>query len=293
MRSGLALTLGLALMCGVMPIPASAMAAEPTLFDRGNLVAWCIVPFDSKNRTPADRAEMAERLGFRKIAYDWREQHVADFEKEILEYRKRNLEFFAFWSVHPKAFELFAKYDLHPQIWYMFPSPNAATQEAKIDAAVQHLLPLVKQTAKANCSLGLYNHGGWSGEPANLVAVCKRLREQHGAKHVGIVYNLHHAHDHLTDFAESLAAMKPYLLCLNLNGTNPKGPKILQLGAGSMDLAMLKIIRDSGYSGPIGIIGHTNDDVELRLKDNLDGLDWLLPQLAGQPAGNKPMYRTR
>src|SRR5207245_2407886 len=44
--------------------------------------------------------------------------------------------------------------------------------------------------------------------------------------------------------------------------------------------------------GPIGILGHTMDDAEDRLRDNLDGLDWLLPQLAGKPAGPRPKPRT-
>ena len=30
------------------------------------------------------------------------------------------------------------------------------------------------------------------------------------------------------------------------------------------------------------------DDAEERLRDNLDGLDWLVPQLDGQPAGPAP-----
>ena len=36
-----------------------------------NLVAWCIVPFDAKNRGPAERVEMLKNLGFKKYAYDW------------------------------------------------------------------------------------------------------------------------------------------------------------------------------------------------------------------------------
>jgi hypothetical protein len=64
------------------------------------------------------------------------------------------------------------------------------------------------------------------------------------------------------------------------------------LGAGDVDLELLKTIRDSGYRGPIGILGHTNDDAEERLQDNLDGLDWLVPQLSGTKAGTKPKYRT-
>ena len=89
--------------------------------------------------------------------------------------------------------------------------------------------------------------------------------------------------------------MKPYLICLNLDGMAPdgdkRGMKILPLSEGEQDLDLLKIIATSGYKGPIGIIGHTNHDVELRLRDNLDGLDWLVPQIEGKPAGPKPAMR--
>jgi sugar phosphate isomerase/epimerase len=278
-----------------LPLFATAplLAQEPKVFARTNLVAWCIVPFDARHRVPAERAAMVKRLGFTKVAYDWRDNHVPTFEEEILQYRKHGIEYFAFWGTHDKAFELFAKYDLHPQIWQTLGSPNAPTQEERVARAVQELLPLVGRTAKLKCKLGLYNHGGWGGKPENLVAVCKVLREQHQAEHVGIVYNLHHGHEHLDDFAAVLARMKPYLLCVNLNGMSAKGPKILLLGAGEADVKLLKAIANSGYSGPVGIIGHTDDDVELRLRDNLDGLDWILPQLSGHPPGPRPKYRTR
>jgi hypothetical protein len=268
-------------------------ADEPAVFKRSNLVAWCIVPFDGKNRGPAERAALVKQLGFSRVAYDWREKHVPTFEDEILQYKKHGIEYFAFWGSHDKAFELFAKYDLHPQIWQTLGSPAATTQQERVATAVKQLLPLVERTAKMKCKLGLYNHGGWGGEPVNMVEVCKFLHKHHKAEHVGIVYNLHHGHDHIKDFEQSLAMMKPYLLCLNLNGMNTGGPKILQLGAGEHDVKLLRMIRDSGYSGPIGIIGHTQDDVELRLRDNLDGLDWLLPQLDGKAAGPRPKYRTR
>lgn len=272
---------------------APLVAREPKVFARTNLVAWCIVPFDGKHRGPAERAAMVKQLGFTKVAYDWRDNHVPSFEDEILQYRKNKIEYFAFWGTHDRAFELFAKYDLHPQIWQTLGSPNARAQEERVALAAKEMLPLVERTAKMKCKLGLYNHGGWGGEPENLVAVCKLLREKHKAEHVGIVYNLHHGHGHIDDFKEALARMKPYLLCLNLNGMTVKGPQILPLGAGEADVKLLKVIADSGYSGRIGIIGHTQDDVELRLRDNLDGLDWIVPQLSGNPPGPRPKYRTR
>ncbi|MEQ2009211.1 MAG: hypothetical protein ABMA26_20715, partial [Limisphaerales bacterium] len=271
-------------------------AAPADIFARTNLVAWCIVPFDSKKRGPAERAEMAAKLGFKHIAYDWRAEHVAEFETEILEYKKRGLDFFAFWSTHEEAFKQFATHNLRPQIWMTVPSPAGATQAERVEKAAAQLLPSAERARKAGSLFGLYNHGGWGGEPENMVAVCELLRSRHGATNVGIIYNQHHGHDHADRFAAALAAMKPHLLCLNLNGMTrdgeKRGQKILPLGSGELDLTLLKVIRDSGYRGPIGIIGHTQDDVEQRLRDNLDGLDWLLPQLDGKPAGPRPKYRT-
>ncbi|OYP37518.1 DUF6797 domain-containing protein [Rhodopirellula sp. MGV] len=261
-----------------------------------NLVAWCIVPFDSKNRTPAERAEMLREIGLRRVAYDWREQHIPSFEEEILQYRKHGIEYFAFWGVHDAAFDLFAKYDLHPQIWQTLPSPNAPSQAAKVELAAKQLLPLVKRTQSMGCKLGLYNHGGWGGEPNNMVAVCEYLRDHHAADHVGIIYNLHHGHDHLDGLGASLQAMKPYLLCVNLNGMiasgDQKGQKIIPLGEGDDDVSVVRTILDSGYKGPIGVIGHTQDDAKQRLQDNLDGLHWILPQLNGHNASPKPSLRT-
>jgi putative heme-binding domain-containing protein len=277
----------------------TAIAQEdstPTNFSHEKLVAWCIVPFDGKKRGPAERASMLKRIGLRRVAYDWRQEHVATFEQEIIEYKKQGLEYFAFWGVHDKAFRLFEKYDVHPQIWLMLATPNAETQQEKIKQAAERMLPIVERTRRLGSKLGLYNHGGWAGEPANMVAVCQYLHEHHDAQHVGIVYNLHHAHPHIDDFADVLQQMKPYLLCLNLNGMtrdgDQHGKKILPLGEGEFDVTLLKTIRDSGYKGPIGIIGHTQDDVEQRLRDNLDGLDWIVPQLDGKPAGPKPTWRT-
>ena len=36
----------------------TVIAPEQTLFDRDNLMAWCIVPFDGQKRGPEERAEM-------------------------------------------------------------------------------------------------------------------------------------------------------------------------------------------------------------------------------------------
>ncbi len=266
---------------GVLSVVADDKKAEQTNFHRDQLVAWCIVPFDAKQRGPEARAIMVRGLGMTRVAYDWRDVHVPTFEEEILQYKKHEIEFFAFWGWHDAFEPLIAKHGIHPQIWMMFGAPQEGTEEEKIKAAAEGLLPLVEKTRMYNLKLALYNHGGWSGEPRNMIAVCEYLRRNHKADHVGIVYNLHHGHDHIADFAKQLTLLKPWLLCLNLNGMNDNAqPKILPIGQGQHDVEMIEMIRNSGYTGPIGIIDHREQlDAEESLQQNLTGMKAVLEKI--------------
>lgn len=255
----------------------AAEPGRPANLRTENLVAWCIVPFDASKRSPAERAQMLADLGMKRCAYDWRKEHIPEFEQEILEYRKHGIEMFAFWGGHEEAFKLFEKHDLRPQVWCTLSSPKEGTQEEKVVTALRAMEGMVRRTAELGCKMGLYNHGGWGGEPANLAAVCRRLREQ-GHDHVGIVYNWHHGHGHINDWQASLKLMKPYLLCINLNGmTEDADPKVLPLGGGKHEKQMLKVLLDSGYDGPLGILDHRNEiDAKEALEENLVGLARLL-----------------
>ena len=73
--------------------------------------------------------------------------------------------------------------------------------------------------------------------------------------------------------------MQPYLLCLNINGmADPEivatgTDKILPIGAGTHEFAMLRFVQQSGYNGPIGILDHRPSlDAEQSLRENLNGL---------------------
>jgi len=257
-------------------LPSLVGAQHPPNLSTNRLVAWCIVPFDASQRGPAERAEMLEGLGITRCAYDWRKQHVAEFEEEILEYKKRNIEMFAFWKGHEEAFALFEKHKIKPQIWHTVPSPKEGTQAEKIATAVETLRPLVERTKELGCKFGLYNHGGWGGKPANLKAVCIALREE-GFGHVGIVYNWHHGHERIDQWEEDFLLMKPLLFCLNLNGMNTAAePKILTLGQGEHDTAMFEVLRRHAYRGPVGILDHQFElDSERALRDSLAGLESL------------------
>ena len=274
----------------------SCLAEEiPPNLKRENLVPWCIVPFDAAKRGPAERSTMLAELGLRRCAYDWRSKHVAEFEEEILQYEKHGIEYFAFWGQHDQAFRLFGKYDLHPQIWNTLPSPGKATQAENVASATRALLALAKHTAEMGCKLGLYNHGGWGGEPANLIAVCRALRAA-GHRHVGIVYNWHHGHARIGSWAEDLKEMLPFLHCVNLNGMNSGAkPKILALGQGEHELSMLRILIESGYKGAVGILDHqAHLDAREVLSDNLEGLAWLTGEIMRLGSvGPRPAPRAR
>ena len=298
----LALTFG-----GLLPIAAgqakglAADRPQGDLFARDNLLAWCIVPFDAKRRGPEERAAMLARLGFKHFAYDWRAEHLPTFPAEIEALARHGIRLDAVWfsSGLDKdgrfILDTLAKHDVKTQLWVTGggePATSPEEQRRRVTAEAARIRSIAEEAAKIDCTVGLYNHGGWFGEPENQLAVIEELN----LPNVGIVYNLHHGHDHLDRFAAALAQMKPHLLALNLNGMvaggDRRNQKILPLGQGDFDLSLLKAIRDSGYRGLIGILGHTMDDAEQRLADNLDGLDWLVPQLDGKAPGLKPRPRT-
>ncbi len=278
----------LLLLVSISPAQAQPSSEQdspviPANFKRENLVAWCIVPFDAKNREPAERAEMVKRLGLNRVAYDWRKKHVAEFEEEIQQYKKHEIEYFAFWNWHDSMESLIKQYSITPQIWTQCKAPSEGTQDEKVAGAAATLLPLVEKTKALGLTLGIYNHGGWNGKPRNMIAVCEYLRKNHDADHVGIVYNFHHAHEDVVGFDKAFALLQPYLVCLNLNGMvdikdfDPQTNKIKPIGSGEHEGAMIKTVIASGYEGPVGVLGHRAEmDAEESVKLNLDGLAKLL-----------------
>jgi putative heme-binding domain-containing protein len=301
--------LAVVLLLSVVALQSLLHAAEPgrtaqsaaELFRRDHLIAWCIVPFDSQKRGPAERAEMLRRLGFKHYAYDWRAEHLLTFETEIAELKKRDIELSAVWfpgSLNREAkliLDALKRHQIKTELWVTgggAPVQDEQEQQARVASEVARIRPIAEAAAAIGCQVGLYNHGGWFGEPENQLAIIEQLK----MPNVGIVYNLHHGHDQLDRLPDVLHMMLPKLLAVNLNGMvaggDKIGKKILPLAQGDDDLRILRTICDSGYRGPIGILGHTQDDAEARLRDNLDGLDWLVNQLNGRPPGPKPRPRT-
>lgn len=72
-------------------------AEVPALFARGNLIAWCIVPFDARRRGPEERVAMLKRLKFERYAYDWRAEHLPSFERELQLLQANGIKLQAVW----------------------------------------------------------------------------------------------------------------------------------------------------------------------------------------------------
>ena len=262
----------------------SGAAAPETVLAMNNLVAWCIVPFDHQDRTPEQRIDMLEELGFERYAYDWRTEHLDDTARELRLAEERGIEVTAVWlwideadgpghlrEDNERLLAAVAEAGLSTQIWLGFNAPffEGLSEEAKVAKGAEMLAYLSDRAAETGSRVALYNHGDWFGEPENQIRIIEALPDHD----VGIIYNFHHGHEQIDRFDALVDAMMPHLWVVNLNGMRPEGPKILPYGAGTHEGEMLQHLLDAGFTGPFGVLGHVDDaDVKLILEGNLQGL---------------------
>ena len=250
-----------------------------------NLYAWCIVPFDSKERTPQERIDMLSSLGFNKYAYDWRQKHLNEMATEWTLAKENDIEVMAVWmwldsmqdrigelsESNEKVLSTIRETDLQTQLWVSF-HPNFfenLNHEAAVTKGAEMIEYLCQRAESLNIHIGLYNHGDWFGEPKNQIDIIQSLPDCD----LGLIYNFHHAHHQLHTYEETVEEMIPFLWAVNLNGMQKDGPKILPIGQGNLEKQMINVLLEKGYKGPFGVLGHIEDaDVEIVLKDNLKGL---------------------
>ena len=298
-----------------------------SLWAHDNLVAWCAVPFESKAREPEERAQMLEKLGFTKFAYDWRDKDVPTFNAEIEALQRHRVDLLAWWFPFDAgdpgakhALDVFKRHDAHPQLWVALADweiimPKSADgmspeerhqlsirvmreslpktpqeQDRRVRQAADRINALVRLAAPYGCKVELYNHNGWFGMMDNEVAIIERLREL-GVADVGIVYNFSHArdelHDDTVDFPATWRKIKPYVVAVNITGTSMDGILIYP-GQGDRELEMMRTIQDSGWTGPVGLIAEKGGDAAATLGNYLVGLDWLAAELR-RPGSGGPL----
>ncbi len=249
-----------------------------------NLFAWCIIPYDSVNRTPTERAKMLLELGINSYAYDWIPGHLPLMADELRIIKRNNIGLHGVWfwldgsgsSFFDQQNEFILKTlqdeKIQTDIWIGIPENYFGDKKdsVKIEQAVELIDYTYRSARKIGCTISLYNHGGWYGNPKNQVRIIEKL----GCKDVGIIYNFHHAHDQIEMIKENLAIMGKYLRAVNINGMRGNGPKILTVSDGDKEIMMIQELINSGYIGPIGILGHVEDvDVKEILTKNLIGVE--------------------
>src|SRR5258706_11050089 len=142
---------------------ASGSAERSDLWAHGNLIAWCVPPFDALKHGPEERAQMLEKLGFKQFAFDWRVKDVQAFDAEIDAMQKHRIDVvgwalyeadtpgvtvnwkdFTVWDAPPpsgngtvlkdfsvdRMLKTFKRHNIHPQIWLIQPWFNDSLLQA-------------------------------------------------------------------------------------------------------------------------------------------------------------------
>ena len=238
---------------------------------------WCIVAYDSLDRTPSERIEMMKEFGFTKYAYDWRDKHLPE--------SKNNIEIISVWTwlnakrdsvnklslSNEKMFSIVKELKLETTIWVgLSESYFKETNHQESLAKATEIIRFVAEKANTmNCKIALYNHKGWFGNPLNQIEIIKALPNHD----LSIVYNFHHGHADMENFKELAPKMIPYLSAVNLNGMQKDGKKILPIGEGDYEKEMINELINAGFKGPWGILGHVDEqDVKIVIKKNIEGL---------------------
>jgi len=240
-----------------------------------NVYAWCIVPYDRLERSPEARIAMLQELGITQYAYDWRQEHLPQMAQELQWAKKQGVSVISVWmwidgrtdllgklsESNEKVFEIIKEVGYQGQIWVSFAAPFfEGLSDAEAVAKGAEMIAFLSNRATAlGCTIGLYNHGDWFGEPKHQVQIIEALPDME----LGLVYNFHHAHHQIDNFPEILDVMLPYLWYVNLSGLKKEGPKILPIGQGDYEEGMIQLVLEKGYTGDFGILGHVAEkDVE-------------------------------
>lgn len=276
-------------------VTASMPKGNTSVFSKANLLAWCVVPYDAEKRGPEERASMLKDLGITMLAYDWRDEHVPTFDQEWEALNKYGIKLQAFWMMTgeepandlyvQEIFDFLARNQIKTQIWLLVGEGGGFAdlgQEEKVATLGKPIRYIAKWAAANGCEVGLYNHGGWFGEPENQLAIIDHL----GLSNVGMVYNFHHARSHHARFQEFFPKMLPYLFAINLAGLKTGDTEnFYGISEGDVEEEMIRTIKESDYSGPIGIINHDEKrDAKVGLVKEMEGLKQVLRTIGDEEA---------
>lgn len=246
---------------------------------------WCIIGFDSVDRTPDQRIAMLKELGFTKYGFNRGKGDLSTMLDEFKLAKANHIEIpsLFLWlnaerdrigrlsSMNEELLTNLNKLDAMPAIWLSFSNNffEDLSHEQSIKLSIEMIRYVKTRADDLGCKLALYNHHGWFGNPHHQVEILEALNEDS----ITMVYNFHHAHEYVDEFPAIAKKISPYLSYVNLNGVKKEGPQIMTIGEGDHELEMIRQLLKEGYNGPWGILGHIKtEDVKDVLKRNIDGL---------------------
>lgn len=249
------------LFCLLTLASAATAQAEPTH-------VWPFFAFDNgtgRGVWPASKqAETVKMLGYDGIHYNY--TNPKDFATKITACKAANVPikamyFYTFVDKPGAAYDPGVKDAIRmlkgsdTVIWMTLRDGKRGQQD---DEAAQVVREIAGMAAESGLKVSIYPHAGFYVATAeDAVRVVKRV----DLPNVGVTINL--CHELFAGNSERLGEVvktaAPYLNLVSINGASPipgKGPKAwdtLPLGSGTFDTdAFLRLIRDSGYRGPIG-----------------------------------------
>ncbi|MBT8272921.1 MAG: sugar phosphate isomerase/epimerase [Bacteroidia bacterium] len=246
---------------------------------------WCIIGFDSLDRSPSQRITMLKELGFKKYGFNKGKGDLSTMTEEFQLAKENNIEITSIFlwlnaerdsigklsASNRELLSNLKEVDYKPTIWLSF-SDNffeELNQEQSIELSIEMIRFIKLKADELGCELALYNHHGWFGNPHNQIEILEQLNQDS----ISMVYNFHHAQEYVDEFPEIAKKITPYLSYVNLNGVKKEGPQILTIGEGDYEFKMIKDLLDEGYNGPWGILGHIKtEDVQKVLERNVEGL---------------------
>jgi sugar phosphate isomerase/epimerase len=259
----------------------------------------CFYRPDARYPTLTDQIKLLAELGYDGYSHIGLDG-LPEVLKAVDEHHLKLFHLFAFVSVDPQAKQ---KYD--PRLPEAIRSlrgrqtvltliltgkPPSTTQWDP--HAVQIVRQIADMAAASNLRVALYPHqGNWLEGVQDGVRVAKKTDR----KNVGVVFSEVHFFlcDEEKNLEATLEAARPFLLAVNINGTDGNAskdlPRVLQpLDRGSFDnLKLLRLLRKQGYAGPIGFHGYMiAGDVRENLIRTREGWKKLWSRLQ-EPAGSE------
>lgn len=276
----------------LLVLNVSCEKKDAQIIEISEVSPWCILGFDTADRTPEQRIALLKELGLKKYGFNKGKGDFSTMKQEFKLAKENEIEITSIFlwlnasrdsvgKLSPANQELLqnlSEVSQKPVIWVSF-SDNFfknLTEEASIKRSIDMIQFVKTKADELGCKLALYNHHGWFGNPYNQLKILEKLKDES----LTMVYNFHHAHEYVDEFQDIAKKIQPYLSFVNLNGVKKEGPQILDIGKGDYELEMINTLIKEGYKGPWGILGHIKtEDVKVVLKRNIAGLKILNSKL--------------